>query len=188
MKKEDFLREVIPIKDKELFVLLENVSRIDTFPRGVLINKQDELDFYIRFLICGGVRAFIINPQGKETATCFVMNSGEVIAGSRLLDGSPSELFFQTIKESEIFSIPADIILALRSKYEEIDNLYINMLIQSSLYHWETKKMLYLKTARERYEWLMKYYPGLIDCVNHADIASFLNITPVTLSRIRHEG
>lgn len=187
MKKEEFLRNIIPINDKELFVLLENVSHIDTFRKGARINNQNELDYYVRFLINGAVRAYIINAQGKETTTAFVMKPGEVIAGSRLLDGSPSEIFFQAIKESEIFSIPVEIVLALRTKYEEIENLFISMLTQTSVYHWETKKMLYLKTAKERYDWFMREYPGLIDSVSHADVASFLNITPVTLSRIRHE-
>ena len=187
MKKEEFLRNIIPIKDKELFVLLENVSRIDTFRKGERINNQNELDYYVRFLINGAVRAYIINAQGKETTTAFVMKPGEVIAGSRLLDGSPSEIFFQAIKESEIFSLPVEIVMALRTKYEEIENLFIRMLTQTSIYHWETKKMLYLKTARERYDWFMRKYPGLIDSVSHADVASFLNITPVTLSRIRHD-
>lgn len=83
--------------------------------------------------------------------------------------------------------MPLDIILGLRNTYTEIENLYLQIMVMCLKYHWETKKMLYLRTAKERYEWFMKEYPGLIDKVNHAKIASFLNITPVTLSRVRNQ-
>ena len=40
--------------------------------------------------------------------------------------------------------------------------------------------------ATERFKWFCKEYPGMIDMVNNRYIASFLGITPVTLSRLRH--
>ena len=39
--------------------------------------------------------------------------------------------------------------------------------------------------AAERYAWFTRSYPGLIDRVSHRYVASFLGITPVTLSRVR---
>lgn len=46
--------------------------------------------------------------------------------------------------------------------------------------------MQYMHSARERYEWFLKKYPGLIDIVRHVHIASLLDIASVTLSRVRH--
>ena len=77
-------------------------------------------------------------------------------------------------------------ILKTRADYSEIMELQIYLLAKSSIYHWETRRMLYLKTAKERYEWFLKQYPGYINCVPHSEIASFLNISRETLSRIRH--
>ena len=37
----------------------------------------------------------------------------------------------------------------------------------------------------QRYQWFLSAYPGLIDRVSHKYIASLLNMTPVTLSKIR---
>jgi hypothetical protein len=39
----------------------------------------------------------------------------------------------------------------------------------------------------ERYQCFLKYYPDLINIVNNKHIASFLGMTPVTLSRLRHQ-
>ncbi len=187
MDAERFLQDVIPIKDEELKKYLIKECTISRYVKGDRINEIGKVDYYVRFLIEGAVHGFILDSRGKEITTIFVTNPGDVIAGSRMLDGSPSEIGFKVIKDSEVFSIPAESVIKAGMKFREIIDLQMHMLSCSSIYHWETKKMLYLRSARERYVWFLKNYPGMIDCVKHADIASFLNVTPVTLSRIRHE-
>ena len=187
MKVEDFLKEVIPIKDKDLLKILKKECRIDYFQHGDSINEVGKIDVYVRFLIAGAVRGYIIDKRGKETTTGFIVKTGDLIAGSRMLDGGPSDIGFKVKKNSSVFSVPIETIIKLRTKYPEIVDLQMRMLAQSSLYHWETKKMLYLKTANERYEWFLQHYSELLEYIPHTQIASFLNITPVTLSRIRHD-
>ena len=46
---------------------------------------------------------------------------------------------------------------------------------------------LHCTTARERYELLMKRCPGIVEHLDLQDIASFLNVTPKTISKIRKE-
>ena len=46
---------------------------------------------------------------------------------------------------------------------------------------------LHCTTARERYELLMQRCPGIVDLLDLQDIASFLNVTPKTISMIRKE-
>lgn len=186
MDTRTFLTNIIPIKDRKLKAILEKECRVCLFHQGEGINEVGKIDYYVRFLISGAVRGYIVDGKGRETTTIFMIHPGDIIAGSRMLDGSASEIGFKVLKDSEVFSVPVVTVLGLR-EYPEIIELQMYMLAQSSIYHWETKKMLYLKTATERYEWFLKQYPGLIDCVPHSDIASFLNITPVTLSRIRHK-
>ena len=46
---------------------------------------------------------------------------------------------------------------------------------------------LHCTTARERYEQLMERCPGIVEHLDLQDIASFLNVTPKTISKIRKE-
>lgn len=46
---------------------------------------------------------------------------------------------------------------------------------------------LHRTTARERYDLLMQRCPGIMDHLDLQDIASFLNVTPQTISKIRKE-
>ena len=45
---------------------------------------------------------------------------------------------------------------------------------------------LHCTTARERYDLLMQRCPGIVDHLDLQDIASFLNVHPNTISKIRH--
>ena len=46
---------------------------------------------------------------------------------------------------------------------------------------------LHCTTARERYDLLMQRCPGIVKLLDLQDIASFLNVTPQTISKIRKE-
>ena len=46
---------------------------------------------------------------------------------------------------------------------------------------------LHYTTARERYDLLMQRCPGIVDHLDLQDIASFLNVHPNTISKIRHD-
>ena len=46
---------------------------------------------------------------------------------------------------------------------------------------------LHCTTARERYDLLMQRCPGIVEHLDLQDIASFLNVTPKTISKIRHD-
>lgn len=46
---------------------------------------------------------------------------------------------------------------------------------------------LHCTTARERYDLLMQRCPGIVDLLNLQDIASFLNVHPNTISKIRRD-
>ena len=46
---------------------------------------------------------------------------------------------------------------------------------------------LHCTTARERYDLLMQRCPGIVDLLDLQDIASFLNVHPNTISKIRRD-
>ena len=123
MDTRTFLTEIIPIKDRNLKRILEEECRVDTFRQGAAINEAGKVDNYVRFLISGAVRGYIVDENDKETTTIFMIHPGDIIAGSRMLDGSPSEIGFMVLKDSEVFSVPIETIMRLRTEYREIVDL-----------------------------------------------------------------
>jgi CRP-like cAMP-binding protein len=186
MDIETFITDIIPIRDKELREILKRECIIESYKKGSRMNELGEPDQYIRFLISGIVRGYFLGSSGKETTSGFAFRPGESIAGTRLLDGSANEMGWDVVEDCEVFCIPVETILALRTQFQEMSDLHVLELAKAALHHMDCRKMLVLKTAKERYEWFLVNFPGIIDRVSHSDVASFLNMTPVTLSRIRN--
>ena len=72
-------------------------------------------------------------------------------------------------------------------QYSSVMQLYNQNLRWSGEYHMEVKRVICSLPAVERYQWFLRKYPGLVDRIANRHIASFLNMTPVTLSRIRKQ-
>ena len=81
--------------------------------------------------------------------------------------------------------IPINKLLVLQKEYPEITGFYNLILMDEYEKQWQIKNMLYLESAEERYDWFLKHYPGTIDKISHTIIASFLRMSPVTISRVR---
>ncbi len=185
MDAETIIMNTFPIRDPEVRSALVSAARIETFQPGEVISHSGDTENYLRLLIKGVVRGYMVDSAGKETTVYFVSEQYQLITGNTLMQGIESDVEIQSLKTSQILTIPNAATAGFRT-HPEIRSLYIKYLTRVSDFQWRTKKMLYMKTARERYEWFLKEFPGLIDQVQHSYIASFLNITPVTLSRVRH--
>ena len=83
------------------------------------------------------------------------------VSGEQLVD-----FFRQDAEKMELRSICAEHVLRQRNQ------CYID---------------LHRATARERYELLLQRCPGIVEHLALQDIASFLNVTPKTISMIRKD-
>ena len=184
----EIIRRIMPAANEEgLSSLFDSIACIDTWLPGERINSSGNKESYIRFLVKGVVRGYVIDENDREITVWYANKPGHVLADFNIIGDVGSEMFLTAVSESEVLSIPVNRLMALQANYPSIGALYFQYLSQYLHCLWNMEKMLYLKSAKERYEWFLQEYPGLINEVNNAQIASFLNITPVTLSRIRHE-
>ena len=115
---------------------------------------------------------------------CFIYAHGAPIVSSIDL-GEPNLLGIEALEDSELIAIPFSVVLPLVYSNLELVTLYNRLLSNSLKMHWKNKTALMQFTAAERYQWFLENYPGLIERINHRYIASFLGITPVSLSRVR---
>ena len=88
----------------------------------------------------------------------------------------------------EILSIPGNRqnrgALLIREKARPMEN---EALTECWLDQWEMKRIRYEYAAKERYLWFCRTHPGAADRMMNKHIASFLDMSPVSLSRIRKQ-
>lgn len=185
MQISDFYTDVLHITDPELVGQLSAVTQARRMARGEFLVREGEPQPHISFLLSGILRGFFLDINGRDITDCFGFHLGTPTMASFDLQ-APSPISIEVLTEAEVLLVPLETALRFLEQDPRLVQVY-NRLLQSSLHtHWQIKTMLHQRTAMERYQWFLEAYPGLIDQVTNRHVASFLGMSPVTLSRLRH--
>lgn len=184
MDINQFITDYLDIRNEELRKIVRDEARILNVRRGEILVHSGQIQKDIYFVISGVLRGYFIGADGRELTDCFCCKAGlPAMAGHRF--GMPSIVTLEAATDSKVIVLPVRIIDELLKEHIELLQLYNRLLTDSFDVHWKVRHVMQLYPAKERYLWFLEEYPGLIDQVPNVDIASFLNMTPVTLSRIR---
>ena len=186
MTARELFSEIYPVQDPRLKEELVACTRIKRIKKHMLLNRQNEMDSEICFLKSGIVGTCEVYFDGKRNFLCFCDRPGEVIVGGMGPNNMQSMVDIVMLTDVELFSIRYDHMDRLKKTYPEVTVFYNRILIEEYLIQWDSKRMLYMDKPEDRYAWFLKTHPGAVDIVNHKVIASFLHMSPVTLSRLRH--
>lgn len=186
MQLADFYRERLQIHDEALLAEILTVSRGRTLAAGEMLFKQGQVPLQLCFLVQGVLRGFLLNVNGKDITDCIVFQAGDCAMPDGELS-QPASINIEALEESQIVCLDISEVYRLMGEHPELILIQQRLLILSAQRHRDLKIVAYQYTAAQRYQWFLKNYPGLIDRIHHKYIASLLNMTPVTLSRIRRE-
>lgn len=182
----DFYTNIYHLKNKELIRELMKVTESRYLKKGDHIVRAGEVKNDIYFMETGMVRGYYFDINGKEITDCFRFRCGDVVTSiSRLELDVPSLLSLEMLEDGMFFCVPMSVVIGLQVRYPEILMLYSQILVSALDEHWKLKQAFVQYNADQRYRWFQQEYPGLIDLVSNKYIASFLGMTPVTLSRLR---
>lgn len=137
----------------------------------------------ISFLLKGIIRGYVIDESGREITDCFASHPMDAIIGCNAM-GQPSLVSFEALTDCDILRIPLSTLNELMQRHPVMHQMYNKLLQEALLRHWQLKRILY-QPAMQRYQWFLASYPGLADQVSSRHVASFLGLTPVTISRLK---
>ena len=102
-----------------------------------------------------------------------------------LFSGRPSKKAIQVLEDSELISIKSDELTFLFTTHPEIETLFRKIIEAALVDTINRVESIQFHSAEERYTSLLQEAPDVIKRVPLKFIASYLGITPVSLSRIR---
>lgn len=190
---KEFIDTNIGVSDEE-WGLLETSIRTNHYKKGEIISFKDDIWTDIIYINSGLIRSYIINENGKDFTRQLYFNTNEshtanlfVIDLTSMLTQTPSNRGFEVLADSEVFVFSKENLYGLYEAYKKWEHIgrimaelaYMNM----DQYYYN----LLTKNATERYLHLKKIMSGLIEKTPQYHIASYLGITPVSLSRIKKE-
>ena len=155
-----------------------------SLPKGFRVLEAGKVETDIYFIRRGLARAFI-PVDGEEITTSFSLEGGIVFSMDELYYNKLSEEFVETLEEVEAYRIKLTDLTHLFETNIEWCNW--GRIIHQNEYrrlHRSHKERLTLP-AKQRYEAFKSQFPEVCRRANLGYIASYLGITPSTLSRLR---
>ncbi|MCL3779235.1 Crp/Fnr family transcriptional regulator [Prolixibacteraceae bacterium JC049] len=180
----DILDQYYPLSKVTKELLLDKLQRVEK-KKGSFIFKQGEKSNQLFFLIKGAVKAYNFNRNGLEEVYWFCFEGDLCCCPYSYAHDIPAHDNNVLYEDSIFYSIDIAYLKELYSHNLEWANWgrcfaeEMNMVITQYM-----DEQRFMK-AKERYDFLLKQYPDITQRVPLQDIASFLGITPVSLSRIR---
>ena len=184
MDIRQFCMDFFGIQDRGLLDELEQICKVRRVSKGDVLVQIGEKQSEAAFLISGLFRGYYVDSEGKEVTDCFAYRRGDFVMCCYSIN-DVAHITLEALEESEIFCIPIHDIDVLIEQYPEISRLMCCYLTKALQIHWNCKVALTRLSATERYQWFLQTYPELIDLVKKKHVASFLNLTPQTLSQQR---
>lgn len=186
MDTYELLIKKLGFTDVELINSMREMVEIKKFKKNELIIAEGEIQTHFYWLIDGVFRGFLFDKDGKEITDCFGFELGDPVMSCHAL-GEKARVNLEAITEVTAAKISITDLLELLQKFPEILWLYNRLLLEALDRHWNIKEASYRLSAAERYQWFLETYPKLVDYVKAKHIASFLGMSPVSLSRLRHD-
>jgi CRP-like cAMP-binding protein len=162
-----------------------DLSEIKKFKKKEVILKEGDVENYISYNIVGAV-AMVMNHNGTEICNSFSIENSYFSSYCSFLTRQSSKCSIIALEETMIERINYDSIqMAYNISAEHQKN---GRLIAEQLYIQESYRTLSLisETAEQRYIRLMQTKPQALQRIPLKYLASYLGITPVSLSRLRN--
>ena len=186
MELEQIFTEIMGLKNKELVASLCKFSQIKRFKRNEIIIAKSEFPDEILINVHGAYRGFFFDAEGNEITNSVTDEVGYVITSCNAICEKSSS-YLKAITDVTAVAMPRDKAHILSSLYPELMAFYNEFLLRASDKHLKAREVCFCCNAQEKYEWFLQTYPNLVDHMFAKDIASFLQMTPVSLSRVRKD-
>lgn len=177
----ELINEVLSAEAKQA---LDNSTRIFKVKKGEIIVKEGGICSHAYSVQTGLLRQFFYK-DGIEITEFFACENEGCICIESYLEEKPSRILIQALEDSIISSIRKDEFEDLCKKYWEIELFYRKIFELSLIVSQRRMYNMLFETAHERYNKFLRDSPGLIHRVPSIYIASYLGITPETLSRVK---
>jgi len=164
---------------------IEASARVHTLEAGEFLIRQGDPAPYIYMIREGLVKMFYITADGKEFVKSFI-HEGQ-FTGSLAAQVEVGESTFSVVclEPVTVEAVPFAAVKALIDEDPKVLRFFYEFFFALALKKERREYDFLCQTPENRYRQFVDENPQLIGRVTQADIARYLGITPVALSRIR---
>jgi len=150
------------------------------------IFMQGEEDRSLYYVQSGLLKAYYTSDEGKEFVKSFISVNDIICSLTSAYSEDSCSFSLVCLQDSLIIRIPFPVLLEYSKEHHEIANNMIEVLLNFSMKKEKREYQFLCLSAEQRYRLLEKHSPNIVEQVTQNDIARYLGITPVALSRIKN--
>lgn len=164
--------------------ILESILVSQKYAKGEMILKEGEICRQFLYIDKGLVRQFYFK-HGKEVTEHLGQEHTIVMCIESLFKEEPTKLQVEALEPTTVYALPKADLERVAMHNVNIQILYRKMLEESLIISQIHADLVRFETAQDRYKKLCKLCPQVVLRAPLVYIASYLQMTPETLSRVR---
>ena len=183
---ETYLSEILEIPRNEV-TQCSSFYETKSVAKNEFLLKDGEVCNATYFVEKGLLRMYSIDKNGKEHIIQFAPEKWLISDRSSLYFNEKSNYYIEAVEESEILLLRNDFFKNMGLHFPKTAEKN-DLLLQKHIRNLQNRvNSLLAETAEERYMNFIKMYPDILLRVPQWMVASYLGITPESLSRVRKE-
>lgn len=178
----DFLSKYISLNEEEKNAIV-SLNIFHSVSKGTILLKEGQKSNESYFVLKGCIRTYYV-VDGEEKTTAFYTEM-EALTPHAVISKNPSEYYISCVEDSILLISNADMEAEMNSKFPKFETL-CKMMAEELLAKQQIDFDAFKTSSPEqRYLNLVQKRPDLIQRVPQHQLASYLGITPQSLSRLR---
>jgi CRP-like cAMP-binding protein len=177
------VRSIYPVSDALCDALTKQLKR-EVVKKKQWLLQPGEVSNKIYFIETGLVRGFYLQ-QGQEKTVWFMKENDFLISIASFYARKPSDEYIEMLEDGVVWSLTHEQLQMLYREHIEFN--YVSRVLTEQYYALSEQRAYRLRTqsAQERYQQLLDEAPEIVARVPLKHLASFVGLTPETVSRIR---
>lgn len=172
---------------EELYNRIENEklwTKHMVLKRNEYLKVSGSTDTNLYYIVSGSLKISIISEY-EEHIIRFGYKNNFITSLDSFITEKPSDFSIQAIKKTELKVIPKSIYIDFINQSRENKMLWDTILEQLILQQMEREKDILTTSPKERFQRVFKRSPQLFQEIPNKYIASYLRMSPETLSRLK---
>jgi CRP-like cAMP-binding protein len=182
-----YFEQSFPLTEKGK-VLIQSLVHPRKLKKGEFLVRAGEVCRYGAFVTKGFLRSYVIDGKGKEHIIQFAPENWWISDKAGMSEGVPSTFFIDAVEDSEVLLIELAGHMTLLEKLPGFAESFRAGMQRRAIAKDHRIISSLTSTAEQRYSDFLETYPGIAQRVPQHMLASYLGITPETVSRIRKQA
>lgn len=154
--------------------------------KGEHIFRQGDSDKLLYFVQSGLLKAYYTSEDGKESIKSFLLSDDIIGSLTSSYSGGICSFSLLCLEPTKLIKIPFNKLREYGKKDMELANEIIELLLRFAMKKEQRVYEFLCLSAEERFCLLENNFPSFFEKITQNDLARYLGITPVGLSRIKN--